>query len=316
MIIATLIGGLGNQLFQYAAGRALAHKHGTQLKLDIDVLDGCPFRAYSLDKFNIKAEIATIRDILSLDRTEGFLRALKAISPKAHSVFRTALQKYRGDHFVARYYGYEIGTPQPPLLVKRVASQRLFNFDEDFFSLPDDVVLIGTWISYKYFEHIKPILLDELSVLPELRGRNHETARQIQSSQSVSVHVRRTDKVNHPEYFATDLEYVRQAMAFYEKLVSPIFYVFSDDISWCKINMCNKNTVFVDWNDDLHAYEDLRLMSLCKHNIVAESSFSWWGAYLNRNVGNLVITPPASRWVSRKNSLCKDILPPEWQVLG
>ncbi len=315
MIISSLMGGLGNQLFQYAAGRALAHKHGTQLKLDTYALDRSPHRAYCLNNFNINAERVTTRDILRLDTTEGVLRILKSLSPKAHSVFYIAAQKTRRFRFFTRYYEYELGTPLPPLLVKRVASQRLFDFDEDFFNLPDDIVLIGTWVSYKYFEHIKPILLNEFSVKHELLGKEHEMAHQIKNTQSVSVHVRRTDKVSSQVYFATDLEYIRQAMTFfYEKLENPVFYVFSDDITWCKENIQKKNAVFVDWNDDAHSYEDLRLMSLCKHNIIAESSFSWWGAYLNKNQRKIVITPPALRWVSRKNSLCKDILPPEWKV--
>jgi len=316
MIIASLIGGLGNQLFQYAAGRVLAHRHGTQLKMDIDALDRCSLRTYCLNNFNINADIATIKDIFSLDANEGLLRIIKSFSPKAYALFYSASIKTGSYRFTTRYYAHELGIQPPPLLVKRVASQRLFDYDEDFFNLPDNVVLIGTWISYKYFEHIRPILLDELTVVHELLGKNHDIASQIKSTQSVSIHVRRTDKVNNPAHFATDLGYIQRAMSFFcEKLENPVFYVFSDDIMWCKENIQKNNSVFVDWNDDAHAYEDLRLMSLCNHNIIAESSFSWWGAYLNINPNKIVITPPASRWVSRKNSLCKDILLPEWNVL-
>lgn len=311
MIITSLIGGVGNQLFEYAAGRALAHKHGTQLKLDTYSLDRS-FRTYCLDNFNIVAEKATTKDILRLDKTEGILRLL---GTQAHSILFKLAQRTGRLRFIIRYYSYEQGVLLPPLLLKRVASQRLFDFDEEFSNLPDDIVLLGHWISYKYFDHIRPILLNEFSVKNELQGKNHEMADKIKTTQSVSIHVRRTDKVNDPEYFVTDINYISEAMAFfYEKLENPTFYVFSDDIVWCKVNIQNKNVVYVDWNDDIHAYEDLRLMSMCKHNIIAESSFSWWGAYLNTNHGKIVITPPASRWVNRKNSLCKDILPPEWKV--
>jgi hypothetical protein len=315
MIIASLMGGLGNQLFQYSAGRALAHRHGTQLKLDIDALERYSLRTYCLNNFNINAEKATIRNILSIDTTEGLLRILKLLSPKAHLLIYTAAQKIGRYRFNIRYYSYKLGAPKPPLMVKRVASQRVFHFDEEYNNLPDNIILVGTWISYKYFEHIRPILLNELSVVHALRGKNYEMARQIEGTDSVSVHVRRTDKVNNPEYFATDLKYVERAMDFfYEKHEHPVFYIFSDDIAWCKANMSKKDVVFIDWNDSGHAYEDLRLMSLCKNNIIAESSFSWWGAYLNTNQSKIVITPPAARWVCRSNSLCKDILPPEWKV--
>jgi len=316
MIIASLVGGVGNQLFQYAAGRALAHKHGSQLKLDTYSL-GRSFRTYCLDNFNICAEKATTRDILRLDKTEGLLRIFKSLSliPKGYHLLYKFAQKTESIRFDTRYYSYAPDTPLQPLLVKRVASQRIFDFDEDFFKLPDDIVLVGTWISYKYFDHIRSVILNECSVKHDLHGNNRETAEKIKNTASVSIHVRRTDKVNDPEYFVTDINYLNKAMDyFYDVLDNPVFYVFSDDITWCKVNIKKNNVVFVDWNEDAHAYEDLRLMSLCKHNIIAESSFSWWGAYLNDNINKIVISPPASRWVKRNNSLFKDILPPEWKV--
>lgn len=312
MIIASLIGGLGNQLFEYASGRALAHKHGSQLKLDTYSLDRS-FRTYGLDNFNICAEKATTRDILRLDKTEGLLRIL---GPQAHSVLNRIAQKANIRRFKSRYYDeYDLESPRPPLLLNRIASQRIFDFDKDFFHLPDDIVLIGTWVSYKYFEHIRPILLNEISVRHDVLGKNYEIARQIKNTQSVSVHVRRSDKVDDPEYFVTDINYLNKAMSFFGDLLGDtFFYVFSDDIFWCKENIKNQKVVFVDWNGDAQAYEDVRLMSLCKHNIIAESSFSWWGAYLNQNPEKIVITPSASRWIKKINFVCKDILPPDWIV--
>lgn len=310
------MGGLGNQLFQYAAGRALAHKHGTQLKLDSYAFDQYPHRSYCLNNFKINAEIATTREILNFDTTEGLLRFFKSFSSKAHAVFYRVAEKTGNIRYFTRYYDHELCAPLPPLLIKRVASQRIFDFDEEFFNLPDNVVLLGTWVSYKYFDHIRPILLNELSVKHEWSKQNRATAEKIKNSVSVSIHVRRTDKVGSSTYFATDLNYINLAMAYFlEKFENPVFYVFSDDIEWCRFNINSNSAMFVDWNDDTHAYEDLRLMSLCKHNIIAESTFSWWGAYLNENEEKIVISPNALRWVSRKNSLCKDILPPEWKVL-
>ena len=205
-------------------------------------------------------------------------------------------------------------TPRPPLLINRIASQRIFDYDKDYCDLPNDVILIGTWISYKYFEHMRPILLNEISVKPELSGKNLEVSRQIKNTQSISLHVRRTDKVNDPEYSVTDINYLNKSIAYFCGLIADaVFYLFSDDIAWCKANIKKSSVVFVDWNDD--PCEDLRLMSLCKHNIIAESSFSWWGAYLNQNPNKLVVTPAASRWIKKTNFLCKDILLPEWKVL-
>ena len=317
MIIASLTGGLGNQLFQYAAARALAYKHGTQLKIDTFALDHKdPLREYSLNNFRINAMRATTRDILRLDKTEGVLRILKSLSNNIHSALSVVLHRTGGLRLITRYYEHELEAPLPPLLVKRVASQRIFDFDEDFFSLPDDIILIGTWVSYKYFEHIRPILLNELSLIHEMDSKNAEIAENIKNTQSVSVHVRRTDKINDEVHPATDLKYIRLAMDYFNNLLTePIFYFFSDDITWCKLNIKNKNSVFVELNDGSQAYEDLRLMSFCKHNIIAESTFSWWGAYLNINQGNIIISPPAKRWANRINSSCKDILPSEWKIL-
>ncbi len=317
MIITSLVGGLGNQLFQYAAGRALSHKHGSPLKLDTVSFEQSTFRLYYLDDFNICARKATRQDILRLDATEGLLRILKPVSPRAYAAFLNLARKSGSIRFNIRYYDQQPGSPPPPLQVKRIVSQRIFDFDKDFFLLPDNIVLLGSWISYKYFDHIRPVLLHELSVKHELQEKNKEAAERIQSAaNSVSLHVRRTDKVNSLEYFSTDPAYISRAISFFRKnCESPLFFIFSDDIPWCKANITLQNAVFVDWNADATAYEDLRLMSLCKHNVIAESSFSWWGAYLNQNTHKIVVSPPAQRWVSRENSLCHDILPPEWIVI-
>lgn len=311
MIISSLIGGVGNQLFEYAAGQSLAFKHNTQLKLDTYSLDQS-FRSYCLDNFNISAKKATTIDILRLDKIEGMSRIF---GPHACSVINRLAGNSKLLNFKSRYYDdYDLDTPRPPLLINRIASQRIFDYDKDYCDLPNDVILIGTWISYKYFEHMRPILLNEISVKRALSGKNLEVSRQIKNTQSISLHVRRTDKVNDPEYYVTDINYLNESIAYFCDLIADaVFYLFSDDIPWCKANIKKSSVVFVDWNDD--ACEDLRLMSLCKHNIIAESSFSWWGAYLNQNPNKLVVTPSASRWIKKTNFLCKDILPPEWKVL-
>jgi hypothetical protein len=316
MIVTSLSGGLGNQLFQYAAGRALAHKYGTHLKVDTYTLDNCNLRKYSLDSFNIIAQKATLSDMLHLDKIEGVLRFIRMINPKLHVSLSTTFRKNNEIRCIIRYYEHKSGDILSPLLVKRVASQRIFDFDEDFFTLPDEIYLIGSWLSYKYFDHIRALLIEELTINRKLCGKNILTANHINSTQSVSIHVRRTDKTNNPEYYTTDIEYIKRAMSyFYSILKDPIFFVFSDDIMWCKENIKEECVFFIDWNDDMHAFEDLRLMSLCKHNIIAESSFSWWGAYLNQNTKKIVLSPEATRWVNRDNCLCSDILPPEWIVI-
>lgn len=320
MIISRLMGGLGNQMFQYAAGRRLAHEHKTELKLDINDYQKDQFRRYGLDCFKIKAEFASPIEVFRFYPTEGLLQLARQYSGKKGERLLELFYHFTGVHcnLLRRYYSYNPNDQHQPLLLQgRIAPQRHFHYDKEFLKCPDNIYITGFWISQKYFIEIENIIRDEFTFNKPLSCENQEIAEFIQESNSVSIHVRRTDKVYDPLYEETNLSYCIKAMQYINDYVEkPHYFVFSDDISWVKMNLQYSGDVtFVDINDDLHNYNDLRLMSLCDHNIIAESSFSWWGAWLNSNPEKLVISPNPRRWIKLENFIVDDILPPEWIIL-
>ena len=227
---------------------------------------------------------------------------------------RTGLQR----NPFTRYYQYNPREPDnSPLLQGKVVAQRRFHYDPDFIRCPDNVYITGTWISERYFLDIENIIRNDFTFKAPVSQRNQEMAEIIQGCNSVSVHIRRTDKVSDPLYEETDLQYCTKAIRYMNKhLDDPHYFIFSDDINWVKTNLRYSGTVtFVDINDDHHNYEDLRLMSLCEHNIIAESSFSWWGAWLNPNPEKIVVSPNPRRWINLENFIVDDVLPPAWITL-
>lgn len=291
MIIVKLMGGLGNQMFQYAAGRRLSLLNNTQLKLDISSLSakGNTPRDYELKHLSINAVIATAAEI-DLLRWQGVGLVLKLLSAGLRLVGKKCPlpSDYREPHF---------------------------RFDPSFSVSPDDRYLDGYWQSEKYFDACTVEIRDEFAVRDPLEGRNLELAELISETESVSLHVRRGDFVNNAEasnyHGICGLEYYDHAIKRISEDVShPAFYVFSDDPTWVKANLVIPfPTTFISHNAS-RGHEDLRLMSLCKHNIIANSSFSWWGAWLNQNSDKIVVAP--SRWFTNPKIDTRDLLPESW----
>lgn len=290
MVIVRLIGGLGNQLFQYAAGRAIAQRHNVPLKLDTSRFEGTPQRKYALDNFRISASLATASEVRHLTGSNG-------------NRARRRLTKF--------YQGYL------PYYRQSVFVERGFQFDPNFFRARREVYLIGYWQSEKYFRDISEVLETEFAVRNELHGLNAVMVERVRAeSASVSVHVRRGDYATDPTirgvHGTCSLDYYQGAVA---KLVSlgiqPRLFVFSDDISWARANLhFDYPITFVDHNNEGAACEDLRLMSLCKHHIIANSSFSWWGAWLSKNPTKTVIAP--RRWFNNAGHDTRDLIPSSW----
>jgi hypothetical protein len=264
MIITKIIGGLGNQFFQYAAGRHLAEIHHAEFKIDISEFENYEPHAYSLNHFNIIENYASLEEIAEL--------------------------KYM--------------------------KEKHFHFDPEILHLPDGSYLHGYWQSEKYFAGIAEIIRNELRVKSLLSGRDAEIAEQIGSHDSVSVHIRRADYVTkkYTELFdPCSLKYYLVSIEQLSRVVKkPHFFVFTDDKAWVRENFQLPYPItFVDHNGPEKNYEDLRLMSQCKHNIIANSSFSWWGAWLNKNPDKMVFTP--KKWFSEKaRNSSKDIIPDLW----
>ncbi len=287
MIITQLNGGLGNQMFQYATARCIAEKACCSLLLDISVLsekyESKTYRNYGLNVFNIKADIANSN--------------ICKIAKRAESKYL----KYLNFFFFPKL---------------RIIKESGFAYEPFNIEPGENIYLKGYWQSEKYFSDIREIILKEFLPKNEVTGKNKDMNEIISSVNSVSVHVRRGDYVANPitnrVHGVCDTEYYNKAMHHIEsKVENPHYFIFSDDIPWCKENISSQNQLtFVDINTGEKAYEDLRLMSFCKHNIIANSSFSWWGAWLNANPKKIVIAP--KKWFNDSSRETKDLFPDSW----
>jgi hypothetical protein len=292
MIIVRLNGGLGNQLFRYAAGRALAEHHGVELKLDISVFQHNMLRTYELDHFAITAKIATSDEINSLtfENCRAYVRSLKKLSQK-----------------IKPYY------------LRTVYKEPHFHFDSNFFRTNNHVWLSGNWQSNKYFKAITSVIKKEFQIVHTLKDKNLELSKMIQDSNSVCVHIRRGDYVSdtqtHIIHGLCNLNYYTNAIELIKKETdAPHFFVFSDDMTWAKSNLnIGFPTTFIDHNNTKTSYEDFRLMSLCKNHIIANSSFSWWSAWLSEYKDKIVLTP--AKWFNSSKRDIKDLIPQEWSKI-
>lgn len=288
MIIVKLIGGLGNQLFQYALGRHLAEINKTELKLDIFPFIEYKLHKYSLGFFNIKENIASVEEIENL--------------------------KYAKENPLVSKIKKVLNRPKK-LAPTYITEKEKFNFDPAVLSLPDNIYLDGSWQTEKYFVSIKNIIRREFTNKILLSEKTKNLAEEITKSESVSLHIRRGDLISNPKtniiHGTCGLDYYNRCINLIDqKVKNPVFYIFSDDIEWAKDNLkLPYPAIFVDHNDAGKNYEDLYLQSQCKHQIIANSTFSWWGAWLNQNPQKIIIAP--KQWVkSRYNP--KDIVPENW----
>ena len=169
--------------------------------------------------------------------------------------------------------------------------------------------------SEKYFKDINGIIRKEFTLKNPLTLRAQEVSKEISNTKkSVSLHIRRgdyiSDKKTNTYHGTCDTTYYKKAIDYiHQNLESPTFFIFSDDIRWVKENLKLENAVYVS-NPKIKDYEELILMSMCSHNIIANSSFSWWGAWLNQNPNKIVIGP--KQWLTHKTADELDILPAEW----
>ena len=293
MITSKIIGGLGNQMFQYAAAKALAMRLGCSVGLDVTAFNGYKLHnGFELEKFSLYRDIAKISESRSTD----------ALSIRGQSnVFQGKIIKF---------------------LVRKINSLKLshyiesgFSFDEGLFKQKAPITIEGYWQSYKYFDGIRGQILNDFNLITPPSGLNEEIASEISKNNSVSIHVRRGDYVANAHtnsYHGTcDLEYYQNAIREIEGVVAePVYFIFSDDLDWVRQNLkISKKAIFVGHNKGNDSHFDMHLMSLCKHNIIANSSFSWWGAWLNKNPSKLVIAP--RRWFAI-NQDSADLVPSAW----
>lgn len=283
-------GGLGNQMFQYAFGRALEIKAKRKVIYDISSFVGQKDRKFELLNYNVQGKFC--EKPFHLPPYFKFLPLAVFSSKKRKLLREAALARLwidiNKDNF--KYY--------PELLEK------------------DNVYISGCFFNKQYYENIFSIFFNEFKLITPLTVPNKNLLEQIQATNSVSLHVRRTDyltflqeeEILTKEYYDVAVNYIAT------KLNLPIhLYIFSDDITWVKSNFnFTHDTTYVDINDNAHGYFDLELMRSCKHNILANSTFSWWAGMLNCSPGKIIIYPVAESGVIFQKKYIDEFVPSTW----
>lgn len=285
-IYIKLMGGLGNQMFQFAAGRYLAIKNRAKLQADLSFLrkkSGGNYtqRDYALDVFaGAPAQTGKLQQkILNLTTTHPRLTRLNPFFP---NVFKEA-----GMHY-----------------------------DSGFERINKSTLLVGYWQSEKYFAPIRSVLIEDFQLKAPLGIRAQDYLKKIHMHTSTaSLHFRRGDYVTLQSAAAA---HGTQNLDYYHAAVKRIlalnkdtyFFIFSDDPDWVSQNFILDNSTIVR---GLPPVEDLILMKQCKHNIIANSSFSWWGAWLNENPGKKVLAP--ARWFAAPHEQPVDLIPKDWETI-
>ena len=289
MIITRLKGGFGNQMFQYACGRALAIRNNDILKMDTTGFEATENtdtpRQYALSDFNIQENFASVAEVEHLRNPFGlFSKVLRGIHAK---IFH---ETYTGWH-------------------RKLLSKK------------SNIYLDGFWQTEKCFIGETDTIQKEFTLKKTLGAKAAAIALQIRpkdmtSTSSVSVHVRRgdvaRDAATNQYYGITTPEYYTKAIAYIsEKEPNIRVFVFSDDIDWVQKNIpINHPTEYVSGKNIVTDCEEIILMSMCDHNIIANSSFSWWGAWLNQNPNKIIVGP--KQWIKTGEHRHKDIMPDSW----
>lgn len=269
MIIVKLSGGLGNQMFQYAAAKRVATKNNSLLKLDVSWFDqkqtpNTP-RPYKLNTYNINSVIALKTDLKKLGIYTGIF----------HKLFRKfnlySDKTYKAEKFIGHY-------PYSPS-------------DKEVLRFKDNIYMEGYWQYEEYFSDIASELAKEFSLKNPLSEHSQGILIKIKNcTNSVSLHVRRGDYTILKQSLTLDY-YKRAIKLLIKRVENPEFFIFSDDMAWVKENLkISYPAFFVDDGNDKD-FEEMHLMSQCQHHIMANSSFSWWGAWLNSNKKTISLRP-------------------------
>jgi hypothetical protein len=288
------MGGLGNQMFQYAAGLRLAVRHHTTLKLDLTLLlDRTPndstFREFDLEIFGISGPVATSEEV----------RRFRQLADRRSWTLMEKVSYHLGRD---RYYRESRCSFQPAVL-----------------NLPGRTYLEGYFQDERYFLDIAPIVRKQFCLAPDearLSIATRKLAEAIRSSDSICVHVRRGDYVANPvskrAHGCCSLEYFRRALvelrsrAAYGKV-----FIFSDDVGWCRERFSSSEAIVVgEEYADPHAHTHFWLMTLCKHFVISNSTFSWWAAWLARGTDSIICSPVP--WFEEPQYSAMEICPSSW----
>lgn len=286
-VIVRLVGGLGNQMFQYAAARAVSVRLGAPLRLDLSWFGTDPDRQFALGFFNIHADTLAKHEV----RPAG-----AGLSAR-----------------IARRVRRQLGLMQGSM---HVFAEKSFRYDPDIEKVTTPKFLVGHFQSEKYFLSVRDKLAQEFTLRARPNQQTLDVLERIDSTDSICLHIRRGDYVSNPSanaYHGTcSLDYYRTGLAVAsDGLDRPHCFVFSDDPEWAKCNFrTDLPTTLVDIHGTTEAHEDLRLMAACKRYVIANSSLSWWGAWLGSRSGKLVVAPHC--WFQTSANDTSDLIPPDW----
>lgn len=271
MIIVELNGGLGNQMFQYALYLQLK-KNGRNVKIDKSSrYEPDAYRHFGLEAFDIEKNYAALNEISQYtDESSEFSHRLRRkLLGKKEKIFNEADEKFLGEIFEQR-----------------------------------EGIVTGFWQSEQYFKGVKEQIWMLYNKERVLDSTNYEILKDIKNTNSVSVHIRRGDYTWN-DIFAVfggicTAEYYEKAISYFRsKYKDSKFYIFTNEPEWARQNYGEDDCLTVGCNGEEKGYLDLYLMSFCKHHIIANSSFSWWGAWLGRNKDKEVVAP--NKWNNKKN---------------
>ena len=273
MIIIRLQGGLGNQLFQYALGEALSRNN--LVKYDVSFFDNPSFTARQLHLQHFKTNL----NLAAPEEVAAFFR------PRSHRLIRKGLNLITPLHMKTRFHESPADS---------------YRFKSGILNLRHSIYLDGYWQNELYFSGISKKIRHKYTLLEPLKGSSLQKI--LKSPQAVAIHIRRGDYVKLGVALSLDY-YLRAIEKIKCRLEHPSFFCFSDDIEFVKQNLpatIHESMEFIVPGND---FEDLMLMAMCKHQIIANSSFSWWGAWLNQNPNKIIIAP---------QSWANIVLPDHW----
>jgi hypothetical protein len=292
-IVVQLTGGLGNQLFSYASGRGISDRLGAKLRFhrSRNITDG--ERAYRLDRFRTNVVEAAI--------------------------WQEAIVRLSLEHSVQT-----VGAALGPAIEDRlfqIVQDDASGYSPGLFPPNRSIFLRGFWQSPKYFSHIETEIREELEMIELPRERDRALLEKIRATESVCIHVRRGDLVSNPEFAA---RYHVQAPSFYQQAVHMLkqrsrrlhFFVFSDDADWPRKHLSPGDEVeFLcgETGAGREDWQDFQLMRACKHFIIANSTFSWWTAWLGASPDKQVIAPRL--WYRDSDKPPPDLIPSNWTVI-
>lgn len=284
MKIVRCIGGLGNQMFQYAFYKSLESRFP-----DVK-FDNSTFKNYKIHN-GFELETAFTINYCS----PSFIEKIKLSFRSGGFLFRLLRHIYR--------------KKRP----KEYFENGLF-YHEDALSAVGNLYYIGYWQSWKYFKDIEKRIKRDFSFDEKLLPlSNREILSKIRNTNSVSIHIRRGDYIGNSIYdnIATSDYYYKATDYIKKNVKNPFYFIFTNDPEWSKVHMSLPNSLIIDVNSGVDSYWDMFLMSQCRHNIIANSSFSWWGAWLNDNKNKIVIAP--RKWINEDSANIDDIIPPTWK---